>query len=84
MDEQNFNNQQTAVMTTKQWLITYLVMIIPCVGLIMSIVWAFSDNGNLNRRNYCRAYLIILLIVVVLSVILWAILGAAMFAAFGL
>jgi len=26
----------------------------------MMFVWAFSGSGNLNRRNYCRAYLLIM------------------------
>jgi len=96
MDEQNFNQQnqpmhntmeqdpQTAVMTTKQWLITYLIMMIPCVGWIMAIVWAFSSNGNLNRRNYCRAFLILILIVIALYAVLFIVFGAAMFAGLGL
>ena len=77
-------NSQTAVMTTKEWVITYLIMMIPCVGWIMAIVWAFSKNGNLNRRNYCRAFLIIVAIVIAIYIILMLIFGAAMFAAFGL
>ena len=70
----------TSVMSTKDWVITYLIMIIPCVGLIMSFVWAFSGSGNLNRRNYCRAYLIIVAVMIVLAIILNIVLAGAMFA----
>ena len=46
------------LMSTKDWIITYLIQCIPCVGIIMTFIWAFS-NDNLTRRNYCRAILII-------------------------
>jgi len=69
----------TSVMSVGDWLITYLVSVIPCVGFIMLIVWAASSNGNLNRRNYARAMLIIGAIALVLYLILWAVLGFAFF-----
>ena len=71
----------TSVMSTKDWVVTYLILMIPCVGFIMSIVWAFSSDGNLNRRNYCRAYLIVTAIITVIVIILYALIFAAMFAA---
>lgn len=49
-----------------EWLLTLLVAMIPCAGLILYIVWAFSKSGNLNRRNFCRAYLIVEVIAFVL------------------
>ena len=44
-------------MTVGNWLIVFLISIIPCVNLIMWIVWAAS-NENKTRRNYARALLI--------------------------
>lgn len=83
--EENYNNQvqqttyqpQTVypnpnkeVMTMGQWLITTLILAIPCVGFIMALVWAFGD-GNENRKNYCRATLIWMVIGIVLCVIFY-------------
>ncbi|MDR1559650.1 MAG: hypothetical protein LBS84_08150 [Clostridiales bacterium] len=48
----------TSVMSVKDWLKCYLLMLIPCASLILPFVWAFSDKGNLNRRNMFRATLI--------------------------
>ena len=42
-----------AVMTMGEWLITLIVLAIPCVNVIMYFVWAFG-NGNENRKNFCR------------------------------
>jgi len=72
----------TSVMSTKDWVITYLIMMIPCVGIVMAFVWAFSGSGNLNRRNYCRAFLIIMGVILALYLLLWLILGAALVSIF--
>mgnify|MGYP000509046176 CR=1 FL=1 len=63
----NYNSQNNYQMPPKQmdlsplstgeWLLTLIVGIIPCAGLILYIIWAFGNSGNLNRRNYCRASL---------------------------
>ena len=44
-------------LSTGEWFITILVLALPLIGLIMQFVWAFSD-GNIGRRNFCRAALI--------------------------
>lgn len=51
-----------------EWLLTLIVGVIPCAGLILYIIWAFSNSGNLNRRNYCRASLILQVISYVLVI----------------
>ena len=48
-----------------------LLLTIPLVGFILAIVWGLSSEGNLNRRNLCRAFLIIMLICVAAYCILW-------------
>jgi uncharacterized membrane protein YdbT with pleckstrin-like domain len=77
------NQQQAPVMTTKDWLITLLIQIIPVVGFIMLFVWGFGSGHNPNKANYAKAALIWLVIVFALSIILWitvfaAIMGAMM------
>ena len=74
----NYNSQSNYQMPPKQmdlsplstgeWLLTLIVGIIPCAGLILYIIWAFGNSGNLNRRNYCRASLILQVISYVLVV----------------
>ena len=44
-------------MGIKDWIITFLIMSIPCVGFIMTIIWAFSEENKI-RSNYCKAWLI--------------------------
>lgn len=54
---------------------------IPIAGLIMAIVFSFSDD-NINRRNFARSFFCGLLIAVIVSVVLAVILlitGASIF-----
>ena len=46
-----------------EWIITLLVMMIPCVNFIMMLIWAFSSSTKKSKSNLCKAYLIVLGIV---------------------
>lgn len=78
---QDYRDPNTEVMSMGDWLITLIVGAIPCVGIIMLFVWAFG-NGNENRKNFCRAQLVVTLIVTVLMVILYIGVFATLFANF--
>jgi hypothetical protein len=68
---------EEAPMTMGQWLIVLIVAAIPCVNIIMLLIWGFSSGGNVNRKNYCRAQLIILAIGIVLMLLSWGTMVAA-------
>jgi hypothetical protein len=72
----------TSPLSLGQWLLTILAAWIPCAGIIIYIVWAFSGNGNVNRRNYCRASLIVAGVILLIYIIFVVIFGAAMISAF--
>ena len=42
---------------------------IPLVGLILLLVWAFSKDVNVNRKNYARSVLIWILVTAILAVL---------------
>ena len=71
-----------SVMTMGEWLITLLIMLVPCVNIIMMLVWAFG-NGNENRKNFCRASLIMQVILSVLGFILYVLFASIFMAALG-
>ncbi|MDK2964408.1 MULTISPECIES: hypothetical protein [Lacrimispora] len=92
---ENFNNESNqgvqnaysvdpnkSVMSLGEWLITLIVMIIPCVNVIMMFVWGFG-NGNENRKNFCRASLIMAVIQIILGVICYVVFAASFIAAMG-
>jgi len=65
-------------MSLGEWIVTLLLGSIPCIGIILYLVWAFSKNVNVNKKNFCRAAIIIGIIVGVLYGILGAVLGATL------
>lgn len=69
-------------MSLGEWLITLIVMIIPCVNVIMMFVWGFG-NGNENRKNFCRASLIMAVIQIILGIICYVVFAASFIAAMG-
>ena len=69
---QNQHDPNKDVMGMGEWLITLIVLAIPCVNIIMYFVWAFG-NGNENRKNFCRAGLIMMAVGIVLTILLYSI-----------
>jgi hypothetical protein len=65
---------QNAVLSTVEWLGTLFVLIVPIVGIVLYFVWAFG-SGNIHRRNFCRAALIMTAISIVLGLISSLVMG---------
>lgn len=76
---QNQNQVQDpnkAVMSMGEWILTIvLTTVIPCVNIIMLFVWGFG-SGNENRKNYCRAMLIIMAVSIALVIIFYTAIAA--------
>lgn len=72
----------SAPMSVKDWVITLIILALPIVNIIMLLVWAFGGTGNVNRKNYCLASLLLFAVILVLGICL-AILGAVVGVAFG-
>ena len=47
------------IVSTSEWIITNLIMLIPVVNIIMLFVWSFGNNTNLNKANWAKASLIV-------------------------
>ncbi len=75
---QNYNQQDNEVMSVGQWFLIIIATIVPCVGLILYLVWAFGNGGSQNRKNYCRAWLIYYLIQTILAIIVGVIFSASL------
>ena len=82
-DENNSNRQYPyqpmreleEPVTMGEWLITMLIMLIPCANIIMVFVWTFSRKEKKSKSNYFKAYLIYMVVVVVLYLLLVLMLG---------
>ena len=58
------------------WMVTMLLMFIPCVNIIMMFVWAFGSGTKQSKSNYCKAMLVWTAISIVLSIAFLASFGA--------
>ena len=65
-------NQQSSVMSVKDWVITILIASIPLINLIMLFVWGFGSDTNQNKANWAKATLIWIAIITVLYFIFGA------------
>ena len=79
---QQYGGMDTSHMSMCDWVLNILALMIHCAGIILYFVLAFGKNGNINRRNYCRAALVIELVIIILSIIVMVIFGAALFTAY--
>lgn len=59
-------NDLNKPLTVGDWLITMIILSIPLVGFIFLLYWALSSSSNINRKNFCIAYIVIVLILVAL------------------
>lgn len=79
MPQNNQYGNDTSVLGIGQWVMTLIMGMIPCVGIILYIVWGFSSAGNENRKNFCRAQLLIIAVLFVLYILVAVMLGFSAF-----
>ena len=68
MSADNKHNN-TKVLSTGEWLITKVLMLIPVINIILLIIWAFNKKENLNKSNWAKATLIVYIIRLCFAVI---------------
>lgn len=52
-----------------EWVLCYVIMMIPCVNIIMMFVWAFSSSEKKSKSNFFKAQLILFGIMMVVMVL---------------
>lgn len=62
--------------TFADWMVTTLIMCIPCVNIIMMFVWAFGSGTKKSKSNYFKAMLVWMVIGIVLSIVMMVAFGA--------
>lgn len=77
------SGQDTSPMSMGDWILTILAAMIPCGGIVIYFIWAFSKSTNINRRNFCRAQLIIMGIVLAIYLIFVVLFGTMIFSTVG-
>ena len=55
--------------TMGEWVLTFLILCIPCLNIITMFVWAFSSSTKKSKANFFKAYLVVCVISIVLSIV---------------
>ena len=76
IEEKPTSNDLAQNLSIGDWLVNFLITIIPLVGIIFVIIWA-NDDKNKIRKNWAIASLIWTGIIFVLSIFLYATIFAA-------
>ncbi|MBQ5851757.1 MAG: hypothetical protein IIW54_13235 [Lachnospiraceae bacterium] len=61
-----------------EWMLTTLIMCIPCVNIVMMFVWAFGSGTKKSKSNYFKAALVWALIGIVFGFVMSIVFGAAL------
>lgn len=75
------NSNLEEPVSMKEWALTFLITMIPCVNIVMMFVWAFSSTEKKSKSNFFKVQLIFAGIVLGVYLLLVVIIfGIAMFA----
>lgn len=80
MANEDYSNIPEEYIPISMWgYVGYMVLFsIPCVGLIMLLIYSFGATKKINLRNFARSYLCIYVIAFVLGFLFTLLGGAAM------
>jgi len=51
----------------KEWAITIFIASLPLIGIIMLLIWAFSEDSNIHKKNWAKGTLILWIIGFILA-----------------
>jgi hypothetical protein len=57
-------------MTVKDWIVTFLIMLIPVFNILYIIKNMTNNNNPSYKRNYFKAYLVYFIVAFIISLIL--------------
>lgn len=64
------------VITTKDYVLMMILFAIPIVGLVFMFIWGFGSDIAVNKKNFARAFLIMMAISVGIAILFSVIMGA--------
>lgn len=64
METLSTSNKQT--LSATEWALTIFISGLPFIGFIMLLIWAFSENTNIHKKNWAKGSLILMLIIMII------------------
>lgn len=80
---QDFSASQGQIISTGDWVLTFLISAIPIVNIIMLFVWGFGAGTPASKSNWAKAALIWMAIIMGIYIIVGVIAGASIMSAMG-
>lgn len=74
---QNTQPSTSQTVSVTDWIVVFVLQMIPFVGLVMLFVWAFGSNAAPSKANFAKASLILILISIILGAIFMILFGAS-------
>lgn len=78
METNDTQNIYEKPMTLGDWIVTYLLLMIPIANIVLMFVWAFGSNVNKSKKTFFQANLIFAAVWLVICIILFAVIGSAL------
>lgn len=64
-----YTEELEEVLMTKDYLVMYLLMMVPIVNLVLLFIWGFGQGVNRNKRNLARVLLIFMAVSLIPTII---------------
>ena len=74
---QNIPPSHSQTISVTDWIIIFLLQIIPIVGLVMLFIWAFGSNTPPSKANYAKANLLLIWMPIILVAIFMVLFGTS-------
>jgi hypothetical protein len=71
-------------MKLKDWVVTYLLMLIPIANIVLIFMWAFGSNVNPSKKSYFQGVLILFAVGILFAIIFSTVIATMFSSVFGL
>lgn len=61
--------QDNTTVSKGEWLLTYILLMIPVINIVMLFVWAFGSGTKPSKKNWAQLGLIIIFILI--AAVIW-------------
>ena len=67
---ENLSTQQNSnVMSYKNWALNIFLASLPIIGLILVLIWAFDSNTDINKKNWAKGMLFLMVIYFIIAML---------------
>ena len=60
------NHNVDQPLSVKEWALTIFISGLPLIGLILLLIWAFSDDTNIHKKNWAKGSLLLMILVMII------------------